>query len=81
MVYRPDINGNYLTSTDVAKIQKGMTQQQVAYIGHPNAARPARNSDVVHVFRQQPAMKTSPADLTLTFDSAGVLTDIRTNRR
>lgn len=32
VVYRPDINqGNYLTPADVAKIQKGMTQQQVAY--------------------------------------------------
>ena len=31
LVYRPDINqGNYLSASDVTKIQKGMTQQPLA---------------------------------------------------
>jgi outer membrane protein assembly factor BamE len=68
VVYRPDINqGNYLTSTDVAKIQKGMTQQQVAC-----------TQTWFYVFRQQPGHENiTQQTLTLTFNSAGVLTDIQ----
>ena len=79
VVYRPDINqGNYLTSTDVAKIQKGMTQQQVAYIGHPMLQDPFGTQTWFYVFRQQPGHEDiTQRTLTLTFDSAGVLTDIQ----
>ncbi|HBK4689803.1 outer membrane protein assembly factor BamE [Serratia marcescens] len=80
VVYRPDINqGNYLTSTDVAKIQKGMTQQQVAYtLGTPMLQDPFGTQTWFYVFRQQPGHKDiTQQTLTLTFDSAGVLTDIQ----
>ena len=80
VVYRPDINqGNYLTSTDVAKIQKGMTQQQVAYtLGTPMLQDPFGTQTWCYVFRQQPGHEDiTQQTLTLTFDSAGVLTDIQ----
>lgn len=80
VVYRPDINqGNYLTSTDVAKIQKGMTQQQVAYtLGTPMLQDPFGTQTWFYVFRQQPGHEDiTQRTLTLTFDNAGVLTDIQ----
>lgn len=80
VVYRPDINrGNYLTSTDVAKIQKGMTQQQVAYtLGTPMLQDPFGTQTWFYVFRQQHGHEDiTQQTLTLTFDSAGVLTDIQ----
>ena len=80
VVYRPDNNqGNYLTSTDVAKIQKGMTQQQVAYtLGTPMLQDPFGTQTWFYVFRQQPGHEDiTQQTLTLTFDSAGVLTDIQ----
>lgn len=80
VVYRPDINqGNYLTSTDVAKIQKGMTQQQVAYtLGTPMLQDPFGTQTWFYVFRQQPGHEDiTQQTLTLTFDSAGVLSDIQ----
>ncbi|HGM4922246.1 outer membrane protein assembly factor BamE [Serratia nevei] len=80
VVYRPDINqGNYLTSNDVAKIQKGMTQQQVAYtLGTPMLQDPFGTQTWFYVFRQQPGHEDiTQQTLTLTFDSAGVLTDIQ----
>lgn len=80
VVYRPDINqGNYLTSTDVAKIQKGMTQQQVAYtLGTPMLQDPFGTQSWFYVFRQQPGHENiTQQTLTLTFNSAGVLTDIQ----
>ncbi|CAI2540145.1 outer membrane protein assembly factor BamE [Serratia liquefaciens] len=80
VVYRPDINqGNYLTSTDVAKIQRGMTQQQVAYtLGTPMLQDPFGTQTWFYVFRQQPGHENiTQQTLTLTFNSAGVLTDIQ----
>ena len=80
VVYRPDINqGNYLTSTDVAKVHKGMTQQQVAYtLGTPMMQDPFGTKTWFYVFRQQPGHeKITQQTLTLTFDSAGVLTDMQ----
>ncbi|GAA3906809.1 MULTISPECIES: outer membrane protein assembly factor BamE [Gibbsiella] len=80
VVYRPDINqGNYLTAADVAKIHKGMTQQQVAYtLGTPMMQDPFGTQTWFYVFRQQPGHEpVSQQTLTLTFDSAGVLTDIQ----
>ncbi|VXC97608.1 small membrane lipoprotein [Enterobacterales bacterium 8AC] len=80
VVYRPDINqGNYLTPTDVAKVHKGMTQQQVAYtLGTPMMQDPFGSQTWFYVFRQQPGHeKITQQTLTLTFDSAGVLTNIQ----
>ncbi|HGM5490575.1 TPA: outer membrane protein assembly factor BamE [Serratia fonticola] len=80
IVYRPDINqGNYLTPTDVAKIHKGMTQQQVAYtLGTPMMQDPFGTQTWFYVFRQEPGHeKITQQTLTLTFDSAGVLTDMQ----
>lgn len=80
VVYRPDINqGNYLIPTDVAKIQKGMTQQQVAYtLGTPMLQDPFGTQTWFYVFRQQPGHEgITQQTLTLTFNSAGVLTDIQ----
>ncbi|MCC8464330.1 MULTISPECIES: outer membrane protein assembly factor BamE [Photorhabdus] len=79
-VYRPDINqGNYLTPTSVSKIHKGMTQQQVAYtLGTPMLQDPFGTQTWFYVFRQQPGhKKVTQQTLTLTFDSNGVLTDIK----
>ena len=80
VVYRPDINqGNYLTAADVAKIHRGMTQQQVAYtLGTPMLQDPFGTSTWFYVFRQEPGHeKITQQTLTLTFDSAGVLTDLQ----
>ncbi|WP_431225335.1 outer membrane protein assembly factor BamE [Serratia sp. L9] len=80
VVYRPDINqGNYLTPTDVAKIHKGMTQQQVAYtLGTPMMQDPFGTQTWFYVFRQEPGHeKITQQTLTLTFDSSGVLTDMQ----
>lgn len=80
VVYRPDINqGNYLTPTDVAKIQKGMTQQQVAYtLGTSMLQDPFGTQTWFYVFRQQPGHEgITQQTLTLTFNSAGMLIDIQ----
>ncbi|MGD8105125.1 outer membrane protein assembly factor BamE [Pantoea sp. FN0302] len=79
VVYRPDINqGNYLTTTDVAKLRVGMNKQQVAYtLGTPMMSDPFSNNTWYYVFRQQPGHeKVTQQTLTLTFDSSGVLTNI-----
>ncbi|OTA19418.1 Small protein A [Xenorhabdus beddingii] len=83
VVYRPDINqGNYLTSAAISKIQKGMTQQQVAYtLGTPMLTDPFGSQTWYYVFRQQPGHeKVTQETLTLTFDSQGVLTDIKNEK-
>lgn len=80
VVYQPDINqGNYLVSTDVAKIHKGMTQQQVAYtLGSPMVQDPFGTQTWFYIFRQDLGhQNVTQQTLTLTFDSAGVLTDIQ----
>ncbi|CNF19128.1 outer membrane protein assembly factor BamE [Yersinia nurmii] len=80
VVYRPDINqGNYLSPNDVSKIHKGMTQQQVAYtLGTPMLQDPFGTQTWFYVFRQQPGHeKATQQTLTLTFNSSGVLTDIK----
>ncbi len=79
MVYRPDINqGNFLTPTDVAKIQKGMSKQQVAYVlGTPMVQDPFGSNTWFYIFRQQPGHEgVSQQTLTLSFDSGGTLTNI-----
>lgn len=79
VVYRPDINqGNYLTPADVAKIQKGMTQQQVAYtLGTPMLRDPFGTQTWYYVFRREPGHEPVKQEtLTLVFDSAGTLSQI-----
>ncbi|ABU75921.1 outer membrane protein assembly factor BamE [Cronobacter sakazakii] len=79
VVYRPDINqGNYLTSTDIAKVRIGMTQQQVAYaLGTPMMTDPFGSNTWFYVFRQQPGHEdVTQQTLTLTFNSNGVLTNM-----
>ncbi|PHM73648.1 outer membrane protein assembly factor BamE [Xenorhabdus kozodoii] len=83
IVYRPDINqGNYLTPAAVAKIHKGMTQQQVSYtLGTPMLTDPFGSQTWYYVFRQQPGHgKVTQETLTLTFDDKGVLTDIENEK-
>ena len=77
VVYRPDINqGNYLTPNDVSKIRVGMTQQQVAYtLGTPMMSDPFGTNTWFYVFRQKPGHEDATQQ-TLTFSSAGVLTNI-----
>ena len=83
LVYHPDINqGNYLTAKDVAKIQKGMTQQQVAYtFGTPMLSDPFGTQTWYYVFRQElghdPVQQET---LTLIFDRNGILTDIKNEK-
>ncbi|MEG0280743.1 MAG: outer membrane protein assembly factor BamE [Morganella sp. (in: enterobacteria)] len=80
VVYRPDINqGNYLTPADVAKIQTGMTQQQVAYtLGTPMLRDPFGTQTWYYVFRREPGhQKVKQETLTLSFDAAGKLTEIK----
>nr|CBA71982.1 lipoprotein [Arsenophonus nasoniae] len=82
LVYRPDINqGNYLSTSDVAKIQKGMTQQQVAYtLGTPMLKDPFGQQVWYYIFRQQPGHEeVKQQTLTLTFDQNGILVDIKNN--
>lgn len=79
VVYRPDINqGNYLVPADVAKIQKGMSRQQVVYtLGTPMMQDPFGSRVWYYVFRQQPGhAPVTQQTLILTFDSAGMLTSI-----
>lgn len=79
VVYRPDINqGNYLTSTEIAQVHNGMTQQQVAYaLGTPMMTDPFGSNTWIYVFRQQPGHeKATQQTLTLTFNGSGVLTNI-----
>ncbi|MBA2817246.1 outer membrane protein assembly factor BamE [Candidatus Pantoea persica] len=79
VVYRPNINqGNYLVANDVAKINNGMTQQQVAYtLGTPMMRAPFGSNVWYYVFRQDPGHEgVKQQTLTLTFDSNGVLTNI-----
>ncbi|EMI5492443.1 outer membrane protein assembly factor BamE [Providencia stuartii] len=83
LVYHPDINqGNYLTAKDVAKIQKGMTQQQVAYtLGTPMLTDPFGTQTWYYVFRQELGHDPVKQEtLTLTFDRNGILTDIKNEK-
>jgi len=82
LVYRPDINqGNYLTANDLAKIHTGMTKQQVAYtLGTPMMRDPFGSNTWFYIFRRQPGHQpVTQQTVTLTFNDAGVLTNI--NRR
>ncbi|WP_039907237.1 outer membrane protein assembly factor BamE [Candidatus Regiella insecticola] len=79
VVYRPDMNqGNYLSHHDVEKIEKGMTQQQVAYIlGTPMLRDPFGSRTWFYVFRQQTGHeKITQRTLTLLFDADGALINI-----
>ena len=79
LVYHPDINqGNYLTPAEVAKVQQGMTQQQVQFaLGTPMLKDPFGTQTWYYVFREQPGhQKVRQETLTLTFDNNGILTKI-----
>ena len=83
LVYHPDINqGNYLTAKDVAKIKKGMTQQQVAYaLGTPMMTDPFGSQTWFYVFRQELGHDPVKQEtLTLTFDPNGILIDINNEK-
>lgn len=83
LVYHPDINqGNYLTAKDVAKIQKGMTQQQVAYtLGTPMLTDPFGTQTWYYVFRQELGHDpVTQETLTLNFDRNGILTEIKNEK-
>lgn len=84
VVYRPDIKqGNYLTAAEVAKIHRGMTQQQVAYtLGTPLLQDPFGSSIWYYVFRQEPSHEgISQQTLTLTFNGNGILTGIDNSKK
>lgn len=58
VVYRPDINRNYLTPNDVSKIRVGMTQQQVAYAtGTPMMSDPFGTNTGSMYSASSPVMK------------------------
>ncbi|AWK14031.1 outer membrane protein assembly factor BamE [Candidatus Fukatsuia symbiotica] len=80
VVYQSDINqGNYLSSTDLEKIHKGMTQQQVAYIlGTPMLQDPFGTKTWFYVSRQQLGHREiTQRTLTLVFDANNKLDDIK----
>ncbi|WP_457913694.1 outer membrane protein assembly factor BamE [Candidatus Gillettellia adelgis] len=82
IVYRPEINqGNYLTPEDAKKIQKGMTQQQIAYIlGTPTLKDPFGKKTWFYIFRQQSGhTKITQHTITLTFNDTGVLINMHDN--
>ena len=79
VVYRPDINGEL---PDVDRRGENSERDDPTtgrlHIGHPNAARPFGTQTWFYVFRQQHGHEDiTQQTLTLTFDSAGVLTDIQ----
>lgn len=79
VIYRPDIDqGNYLVSTDVAKLHTGMTQQQVVFtLGTPLLTDPFGSNTWYYIFRQQPGHQAvKQQTLTLTFSEDGILTNI-----
>ncbi|AEW44408.1 Subunit of Outer Membrane Protein Assembly Complex: SmpA [Serratia symbiotica str. 'Cinara cedri'] len=81
IVYRPDISqGNYLTSPDVVKIKKGMTQQQVVDIlGTPMLQDPFGAQIWFYIFREEKSGygRINQYTLTLVFNSIGILKDIQ----
>ncbi|MGP1955038.1 MAG: outer membrane protein assembly factor BamE [Arsenophonus sp. NC-TX2-MAG3] len=81
-IYRPVINqGNYLSAADIAKIKKGMTQQQVAYIlGTPTLKELFGQQIWYYIFRQElKYKKVKQQTLTLIFNSNGILVVIKNN--
>ncbi|MGP1931194.1 MAG: outer membrane protein assembly factor BamE [Arsenophonus sp. ET-DL12-MAG3] len=79
-VYHPNINqGNYLSTTDIKKIKKGMTQNEIIYIlGTPMIKEPFGQKVWHYVFRQQFSYKKiKQKTLTLFFDSNNVCIDIK----
>lgn len=76
IVYRPDINqGNYLATSDVAKVREGMTKEQIVYLlGTPMLHDPFGSNTWYYVFRQQPGHEgVTQETLTLNFNDAGTL--------
>lgn len=82
LVYRPDVNqGTYLSDGDLAKIKKGMTQQQVVYtLGTPTIKEPFGQQVWYYIFRQQIGHeKVKQQTLTLIFDRNAILINIKNN--
>lgn len=78
-VYRPDINqGNYLTLDEMAKVNLGMTKQQIMFLlGSPMLTSAYGDSVWYYVFRRQPQHnKVIQQKLILTFDQSEVLIDM-----
>ncbi len=78
VVYRIDVpQGNYLEEVQVAKVQKGMTKEQVQYLlGTPVLENPFNDSSWYYVFMQQKAYQ-APEQYTFTvnFDKQNKVTD------
>ncbi|WP_392566083.1 outer membrane protein assembly factor BamE [Utexia brackfieldae] len=82
VVYRPDINqGNYITQSEVDKLQVGQTKAQVVYVmGSPMLQSVFGDNIWYYVFREQPTHgKVSQVTYTLTFDNQERLTEIKTS--
>ncbi|MCR3756048.1 MAG: outer membrane protein assembly factor BamE [Sodalis sp. Psp] len=79
IVYHADINqGNYLTTTDVAKVHTGMTKQQVAYIlGTSMMKDPFGSNTWYYIFRRDSSHKLiSQRTLILIFNNSDILINI-----
>ncbi|MFP3014599.1 MAG: outer membrane protein assembly factor BamE [Arsenophonus sp.] len=82
LIYNPNINqGNYLSSNDLIKIKKGMTEEQVIYLlGTPMLKELFGEKIWYYVFRQQLGReKINQHTLKLTFNNNGILIDIKNN--
>jgi len=80
VVFQPNINqGNYLSNTDIEKIYKGMTQQQVVYIlGTPMLKDPFGTKTWFYIYRQQlENRKIIQQTLVLVFDINQKLVNIK----
>lgn len=81
-VYRPDINqGNYITQQEIDQLKIGQTKVQVVYImGNPVLGSMFDDNVWYYVFRQNPQHgQVSQETYTITFDSKGVVSDIKTS--
>lgn len=79
IVYRPEINqGNYLTLEDMAKLELGMTKEQVVYLlGTPMLTSEFGDNNWYYVFRKRPTHGAiEQQKLILTFDQNNQLIDM-----
>ncbi|AMA65049.1 Outer membrane protein assembly factor BamE precursor [Candidatus Arsenophonus lipoptenae] len=82
IVYIPNISqGNYLSFNDIAKIQKGMTKQQVIYIlGTPVFKELFGQHIWYYIFRQHiGSKKVKQQTLILFFNQNDILISIKNN--
>ncbi|WMY95242.1 MAG: outer membrane protein assembly factor BamE [Arsenophonus sp.] len=79
-IYHPDINqGNYFTIKDIAKIQLGMTKEQITYIlGTPMLKEPFGTQTWYYIFYKKIShQKTKQQTLILNFNEKAVLIKIQ----